>query len=125
MKAVKKPDGTIEFDGSVEEISKAFGLVPSPPPTMVNGHEPRAKRVPPPPRPLGTRVPGSLPARIIDLFAVDPHRVFRASEVAGLLKADTKLVRGTLSRMARDEEPPSIESVERGQYRAIVKEKLQ
>ena len=113
MKAVRKPDGTVEFDGSVEEISKAFGLVPSTPPP--------SKRVPPPPRQVGTRVPGSLPAKIVALFTAEPERIFSPNEVADLVKGDKKAVRGTLSRMARDEDPPVIESVGRGKYKLIQK----
>jgi hypothetical protein len=119
MKAVRKPDGTVEFDGSVDEISRAFGLVPPTQTTVVNGHEPRAKRVPPPPRALGTRVPGSVPAKIVALFMAEPSRVFSPNEVADMIKADRKNVRGTLSRMARDEDPPAIENVGRGKYRAL------
>ena len=126
MKAIRYTDGRVEFDGTVEEITRVFGTQPS-------GVSPgRAPATPPAttttpitgPRPAGSRVPGSLPARIAALLTAAPERTFTIAEIAQALGVQSPGVRnlsGALNRMAR-ESPPVIRNAGRGRYRAATRE---
>ena len=133
MKAIRHPDGRIEYEGSPEEIATATGVVPARAevrnlgPTehgYVNGTKGRAalkvrRGV------RGVRHPGSIPALILDLLAKEPAKVFSPAEVADTLKIEAKAARGTMNRLAKDERPPAIKFIGRGQYQALPKEVTQ
>src|SRR4051812_41461776 len=107
MKAIRHPDGRIEYEGSPEEIATATGLAPArldtrpPAPaekSHLNGTKSRAPKMKFGMR--GVRHPGSIPARILSLLAQEPSRVFSPAEVADTLSLDPKAARGTLNRLA-------------------------
>lgn len=124
MKAIKRPDGSIEVDGTEEEIRRVFGLgasvpAPAPAPALTPGHP----RRPIGPRPLGTRVEGSIPDKLLRVFGSQPSRTFQIKELADMIEMDPREVSAALSRMAREENPP-VESPARGRYRAVAKKEL-
>jgi hypothetical protein len=119
MKAIRHTDGRIEFEGTPEEIARAVGLPGAR--TAANGSgEHQAPHRLTGPRPAGSRLPGSLPARIAEVFAAESTRTFRLAELAQRLGVPLRSISGTVSRMAR-EENPLVRSTSRGRYRAVAR----
>lgn len=131
MKAIRHPDGRIEYEGSPEEIATATGLAPAvsipPQPSPLNGHAAQTKT---PSKALkygakGVRHPGALPARILALLSAEPGKVFSPAVIADMLHVGAKAARGTLNRLAKEEKPPAVLYAGRGQYRAMPREATQ
>ena len=134
MKAVRRPDGSVEFEGTDMEIARAFGLHPPhssvsaadipTPAAASNGHATAgAVRQQPNPREPGVRLPGSLPGRVEEFIVAHPDRVFALSDLATALGVTLKAVSAAANRASRAELNRVVENAGRGRYRAIQKGK--
>ncbi len=111
MKATRHTDGTIDLDGTPEEIARILAMsAPSTPaaPEPIRAtppHQPEpatkpTKRQPPPTPPPGSQ-PGTLPYNILAIMRQKPGTPFSAADLVAALADGTGMnqVSGTLSRM--------------------------
>lgn len=130
MKANRKPDGSLDLDGSADEIATVLAALGSsggsaraahgPVPPVVQHVAPLAIPVGGP-RHAGVPVPGSLRSLVAEFIRNHPGDDFTARQVTQALgRADDARasVSGTLHRLATEDGSGVVRSDERGHYRA-------
>lgn len=110
MKLIWHMDGSIELDGTAAEVLAI--LRPASPTAVI---EAAPDPFPPPPPPPYKRVPGCIPAKLLEVLKAHPDRAFQIAELAAHISEDPRKVRTPLNRLAHDPRL-SVVSAARGRY---------